>query len=348
MIQLNIGVPGSGKTYFVVKQIVDFASDKNTIYKKIITNINGLKLDDLSVLNSNIKFEQLDYEDLDFEAQKEFNFYIDNKKLDNYDDEVKKQGILSNYYDSLIVIDECHTLLSSDEHIKRLITYHRHWNIDFILITQDKNALDKVYLRNVETMISAVAPAKRFVSFGFRYVYYSSTQEYVKNTYQTKTIFLSKKISKYYDSGSTKLSRSQVLKFLIPVIFGFIGMYFFYNNFISTMFSNDKKSDVKENNQTRVSISSVPAISDPIQNVQNYIKISCYKNGVCTIKDNTYTFHRVFLDNLIKHGDCTLKYTQTSFGVTDNVFKCNSDFNSIIGVLNDKKIDTNINTNKLF
>ena len=246
MIQLNIGVPGSGKTYFVVKQIVDLALDKKNKYKKIYTNINGLKLDDLSTLNKNLEFLQLDYEDLDFEAQKEYNYYLENKKLDNYDDEIKKIGILSSYYDSLIVVDEAHTLLDDTEHIRRLITYHRHWNIDFIFLTQDKVAIDKVILRNVETMIISVPPAKRFLPFLFRYYYYSSTKEYKTNLFRKQNILLSSKISKYYDSGSTKLSKSQLVRFIVPVVVLVFVVYFGYKNFVQGSFLEKAKKSSLE------------------------------------------------------------------------------------------------------
>lgn len=356
MIQLNTGVPGSGKTYFVVKQIVDIAKDKKSKYKKIFTNINGLKYEELNKINSNLVFESLYFDDLLEEIEKEFLFYSKNKKLHNYDDTIKELGILSKFYDSLIVIDECHTLLDSSDSMKRFITYHRHWNIDLILITQAKSELDKVYLRNVENLIVAQAPAKRFLNFGFRYFYYSSTSEFKTNLYQKQTIFLSKNYSKYYDSGSSKLSKSQFLRFLVPIFLMGFASYFFYQKFVLGRFSDKAKQSIENNitehNRTRSYSSSYvqsQSVSDNFDKKYFY-KISCYKNHVCKLKNNSYVFQEAFFKQLFKDHNCTLKFTQTGFGITDNVFVCNSDdFNSILGVLNDvKKTDFNNTSKRLF
>lgn len=342
MIQLNIGVPGSGKSYFVVKQIVDLAKEKKPKYKKIITNINGLKYDDLNKINSNVKFEVLHFDDLLDEIEKEYNFYIDNKRLDNYDDEVKKVGILSNFYDSLVVIDECHTLLTGSDFMKRFITYHRHWNIDLILITQAKSELDKVFLKNIEVMIVAQAPAKRFMSFGFRYFYYTSTSEYKTNLYQKQTVFLSQKYSKYYDSGSTKLSRSQILRILFPIIGLAVASFFIYDK---VAFNHGQKDRKDKNITSNTSLPPRPTDTN-ISNVSNVsnsslIVLTCFENQICNFKNNSFVFKRYSIAPMLQEYGCKSLFTQKSFGKLITVMQCqNPKINQIIGALNEKT-DTN-------
>jgi len=344
MITLLIGVPGSGKTYFAVNELVKYA--KNATYKNIYTNINGLKIDDLNKLNDKVKFHRFDYDLFYDEVEKEYKFFLDNPKIEDYDKQVKKEGILKDYYDSLIIIDEAQMYLLPTDPNKRFVTYHRHYKIDMLYITQAKHLLDKIFLINIEKLIVAVPPAKRFLNSGFRYFFYPSSKEFRKDLYAKETLFLKNKISYYYDSGSNKLSKSVFLKFFTPIIGLFLIAYLPYYYYTS-------KHEIKPDNNITVSrdsnINKVSNISVPTSvSTNNIYKIICNENiKTCVVKNNSFVFK---ISNLVKiFQKCKLDFTQKSFNKSVYVFSCNDPkINSILEVLNDKKIDINNNTNKLF
>jgi len=351
MIQLVVGVPGSGKTYFAVNELVSFA--KSSAYKNIYTNINGLDIKALNSINDKVVFHQLDLDILREEIEKEYQFFLENPKLKNYDDEIKKVGILSNFYDSLIVIDECQMFLDPTEANKRFITYHRHFKIDLILITQAKHLLDRIFLVNVEKMIVAQPPAKRFFSNGFRYFFYPSTKEYAKDIYDKKTLVLNNKIFKYYDSGNQKVSKSVFLKMIVPIILLAFFSYIIYSKFAFNHGQKnntlpDKNITMPEKNITTVSTGQV--VKPVISNNNTFLFITCYqKNDICKIKDNTFIFQKLSLFSLLKNFDCRSVYKQLSFSKYDLVVKCSSsdDLNSILKVLNDKVISKNDRNNSI-
>lgn len=349
MIQLNIGVPGSGKSYYVVKQIVDIANSKSPKYKKIITNINGLKYDDLNKINTNVKFEVLHYDDLYEQMEQEYNFHIENKRLENYDDTVKNLGILSNFYDSLVVIDECHTLIDDNDVVKRFITYHRHWNIDLILITQAKSDLPKILLKNVEFMIIAQNGKKRIIPFLFRYSHYASTSEYASNLYHRESVFLRQKYYKYYSSGATVLSSTAILKLFIPPLLAGFVLYFLFQSF--HFGSSKKDNNVTSSNSVttviRPSEINNTISSNQMTNSKLFLTVfNCYANGVCKVKNNTFIFNRNSIITLFQNYKCKFIFQQQSFGKSDFIANCpTSELNQIIGALNDTKILKNTDYN---
>jgi len=344
MITLLIGVPGSGKTYFAVNELVKYA--KNASYKNIYTNINGLKIDDLNKLNDKVKFHRFDYDFFYGEVEKEYKFFLDNPKIEDYDNKVKNEGILKDYYDSLIVLDEAQMFLLPTDANKRFVTYHRHYKIDMLYITQAKHLLDKIFLINIEKLIVAVPPAKRFFNSGFRYFFYPSSKEFKKDLYAKETLFLKNKISDYYDSGSNKLSKSVFLKFFSPIIGLFLIAYLPYYYYTSK--HEIKPDNINISKDSNVTNNSNIVASSSVSINNNIYKIVCNDNiKTCIIKNNSFVFN---FSNLVKiFQKCKLDFSQKSFNQSVFVFSCNDPkINSILEVLNDKKIDTNNNTNKLF
>ena len=246
MVDLVIGVPGSGKTYFAVDRLYKLLTSEQKKYKHIYTNINGLdyqKCNELANIEGYVK--PFEFEDLNAHIMDEYQFHTSQKEkkskriplktdtphnedttdekepIIDYDETCKKNGIYAPFLDSLIIIDECHLYFEdrTDEPKIRFLSYHRHFNIDIILITQGKNLIHKKYLSFVETMYKALSGAKRFLSTRFRYKKYASYQEYSQNIIETTSLSLNEKVFQLYNSGSNNVTNSVLKKMLFPVIF---------------------------------------------------------------------------------------------------------------------------------
>lgn len=112
MIELLTGVPGSGKTYFAVDRLIKAYEKKD---RPIFTNIN------LTVPYDDV-LQPLDIKEFHEFCQKELEFYesfrelqsqnrkidLHNEEGDNYDEALKKSGILEKFGNALIFWDECH------------------------------------------------------------------------------------------------------------------------------------------------------------------------------------------------------------------------------------------------
>jgi zona occludens toxin (predicted ATPase) len=136
-IYLITGVPGAGKTYSCIKDHILEAltpSPSDPRIRKVFHNIRGL--DPLKVsIHLGLKYT-LVKKALVFlgESVKEATKYLDIKNLSEYD---RKQ-----LNGSFVVLDEAHRYFNpqdfrSLEKYKELISLHRHYNIDFCLMTQN-------------------------------------------------------------------------------------------------------------------------------------------------------------------------------------------------------------------
>ena len=173
MVDLVIGVPGSGKTYFAVDRLYKLITSESKRYKHIYTNINGLnyqKCNEIANIPDYVK--PFEFDDLNTHIIDEYNFFIEQREkktkkipkialktddntlelpkiedepIVDYDEACKQSGIYAPFLDSLIIIDECHLYFEdkTDEPKIRFLSYHRHFNIDIILITQGKNLIHK-------------------------------------------------------------------------------------------------------------------------------------------------------------------------------------------------------------
>ncbi len=286
MINLITGVPGSGKTYLAVKFIYDEVNSKEPKYKFIYTNINlnfdkcdkykkdfvkPLKLDDL------MQRIEKDYELSElFKNNKLYEFYIPFKivfspikpnnfslitylpdfskyfkLVTDYDSYVRgKLKLFEPYEYSLIILDECHLYFDSnvDKKLLRFLSYHRHFDIDMYLITQNKSLINRKYLAFVENMYIGENPSKRLFSKVFVYKLYASYKESKNNLVSKEKIKFDKKIADCYNSGSTKIHKSLAYKLLIPIfimaIFTFLAFKALTNKFKCGHFICDEPKKV--------------------------------------------------------------------------------------------------------
>lgn len=247
-INFLTGVPGSGKTYFAVN-LLKKEIDKKT--RPIFTNIN-LKIP------YNDYLHPFDYDDFYSFCKKELEFYESYKsdqsnkrkddpnytEIDNYDEALKKSGLLEKYGSALIIWDECHIDLSVDDPvIVRFFSYHRHFEgMDLLLITQSLDLIERKYKRFADKFFFGVNPAKRLLSTTFKYKVHTDHRGYEKSLIETISLPSDKKVFSLYDSGSYKINRSAFLKKMAPVVGLVLFLFLFikYAYFGYFLHRNDK------------------------------------------------------------------------------------------------------------
>ena len=322
MINLITGVPGAGKTYFSVNIIYQECISKNSKYKRIYTNIN-LDFKKCNDLKKDFVF-QLDLDDLMNMIEKDYELsqlFKQNKLFDNdtgeliqdYDKYVKnKLKLFEPYEHSLIILDECHLYFSSsvDDKLLRFLSYHRHFDIDMDLVTQNKSLINRKYLAFIENMYIGQNPSKRLFSKVFVYKLYASYKEYNSNYVGKEKLKFDKKIAQCYNSGSNKIKKSFSSRLLIPFfILALIAILFFvaFKNYVSSgsVFgsSNTPKNKtykpairhISRNNSVSTYKKNDNSYSDyeDLSSYSFYYKVVCFKYK-CIFND-TYIFSRNFL-----------------------------------------------------
>ncbi|WP_456479652.1 zonular occludens toxin domain-containing protein [Nautilia sp.] len=368
MIYLITGVPGSGKTYFSVNFIYEQLISKNPKYQKIFTNINlnfkkcdkikkdfvkPLVLDDLLkriekdyILSEKFKNNNLfTFEVYNFSPETSLNllkqmFKPKKKIITDYDSYVRgKLKLFEKYEHSLIILDECHLYFteSTDPKMLRFLSYHRHFDIDMYLITQNKSLINRKYLAFVENMYIGINPSKRLFSKVFVYKLYASWKEYKSNYVGKEKLKFDKKIAELYNSGSNKIQKTLVSKLLIPLFIALIILYFLYKgitNYIScgsfiscsknipehinTFHSINKKNEIVKNEKKHTNYSyrkNVNDSSDDITDYQFFYKLYCFK--LKCIVNNQFSVSYYLIKTLPKISDTKIFYEiTTSYGKT--------------------------------
>lgn len=139
----------------------------------------------------------------------------------------------AGYTECLIVIDEAHNHFpkSLSGALKRLASYHRHYDQDYILITQDLNQLPR-YITNLTVFtIKATSPAIRLKSDLFSYKVYSGGYISFRddNKLETKRLKANQYIFGLYKSGSVKIPRSSMYKIFLMIgvlLLLFFGLFY--------------------------------------------------------------------------------------------------------------------------
>lgn len=265
MIELLTGVPGSGKTYFAVERLIKAYEKKD---RPIFTNINlTVPFDDV--------LQPLDVKEFHEFCQKEFDFYehfrdIQSQKRkddpdfdesDNYDEALKKSGLLEKFGNALIFWDECHNDLDNrDPAFVRWMSYHRHFEgMDVLLITQNLSLIDRKYKAFIDKFYFGVNASKRLLSTTFKYNVYTDHRQYEKYWIETISLPSNKKVFSFYDSGHYKVNKSAAIKKLAPILGMaiFLALFAKYFLFGYILHRNDDKSKELEQN------SSVITADDP-------------------------------------------------------------------------------------
>ena len=353
MINLITGVPGAGKTYFSVNIIYKELVSKDSKYSKIYTNINldfkkcnklkndfvfPLDLDDfLSCVEEDYNLSQLFKKNKLFDyILPPFSFFSDVKPLNffvlpysfelkkvvvtDYDKYLEKIHLFKSYKHSLIILDECHLYFSSslDDKLIRFLSYHRHFDIDMYLVTQNKSLINRKYLAFIENMYIGQNPSKRLFSKTFVYKLYASFKEYKANYVGKERLKFDSKIASLYNSGSNKINKSFSRRLLIPFfIVLVVSVLFFiaFRNYISsgsifgssTSSNVSKKHNVFNSSKSKVSYTRSYSNTDSFSQTHNfatarfYYKFTCFKFKC--IVNQKYIISRNFFNFIKKHSN---------------------------------------------
>jgi len=344
MIYLITGVPGSGKSYYAVNYIYKELTSKDSKYKTIYTNIN-LNFDKCDEIKKGF-VKPLILDDLLQRIQKDYELSERFKNNDLYDEETGelitdydfyvrgKLKLFDPYEHSLIILDECHLYFTEqvDQKMLRFLSYHRHFDIDIFLITQNKSLINRKYLAFVESMLIAVNPSKRLFSKVFVYKVYASWKEYKSNYVGKEKLKLDKKIASCYNSGSNKVPKSFASKLLIPLFVGIVLLYFGYNgvkNYITcgsfscnhsksiSINSSDKVITSNTNlNRIKTNVSKTKTIQKHVKeflslnDYKYYFKIVCFEKKC--IVNNNFSISRYLLDYLPNISETFIFYRVSS------------------------------------
>ena len=276
----------------------------------------------------------------------------------DYDNTVKNAGVYDIFIDSLIILDECHLYFEerSDDVIIRFLSYHRHFDIDMYLITQNKNLVNKKYLSFIETMYVAYPASKRIFSKAFRYKKYASYQEYHANIMGTISFTLKKKVFELYSSGSNTIGKSYFSKMALPVLIVFMLSVFAYI-YLNHSLSPDKpvnpaptqKHITSDPNSSKVLNDDDPLpISDELADNSPFYFVSCYSDS-CVFHHTNTSFPKAVSLKIIDKFKCKVIFTDSlSPNFVIYTIRCNSNFNEFLKLyksseLNHEKTNTSAN-----
>jgi len=229
---LITGTPGAGKTVEIVERI--FLEKK-----KVITNVPILE----EYQNENIEV----IEDL-------YSYIKENLKylypLQKSRGELIEGAKTLEFFNIAIYWDECHMDLDKqDKEIVWLFTYHRHLNLDIILVTQQKGLIATAYRKIPEQFINAVSPSLRFNKNNFKYEVFTTFAMSKNTRISTYTKKSNPETFKKYKTGEKNQGdntlRKKAYKILGGILLAPLFIYFIVQHFKA------EERPPRENNTTK-------------------------------------------------------------------------------------------------
>ena len=232
MVFFLTGVPGSGKTYYLVNYAEKNINkiDKKTnekIYLQVVHNISGYK-------NGFYVDFGADYLPKIIKLNE---YFLTVKKDINKDDLLIKKAEELGIYKILLIVDECHLYFVNDftEKGKKqyyallwFISYHCHLYVDLVLATQNLSLVDYKFKAFAEYFVKAVPSSMRFninpfATAKFTYNYFPDSKMWNETKFKTDKIKAEKKIFELYTSGDAVKKQKVYLQTLL-LIFGLAGL----------------------------------------------------------------------------------------------------------------------------
>jgi zona occludens toxin len=321
-----VGIPRSGKTYYVMYQLWKYFvyTPKDTkiirFLSKFITpkHIHNY---DLAYTNINQfdftktdKIKKLDFDDLYLKLSELYSMYMAKKT----DDELIAKAKEFNLHNVLITIDEVHNFLGDkvDEVLKWWLTYHGHLHQDLFLITQDLSLVHTKYKANAEFFYRAIPPSARLSTKKFRYTQYRNSRMAMNGKISDFTIPAIQDIFNMYVSGAENNAKSIVKKFLyigsFLSMFLFVGVYIFISSFKedvpidnnTTRLINDERF-ISPNKRFKILKNDKKTVSKDDKNKKELFEINCIKH-ICTYKK--VDFPRLLLIKIINDNNDSFAY----------------------------------------
>ena len=265
MIRLITGLPGSGKTYFAVHEIVklNYSFDKE-FYRftpksdlVIFSNIEGLKLDCI-LLDSYLKQRSLSIDDfftVDYQAKVVEKY----KKVVYLIDEAQKY-FPKKYYNNDVFF---------------FFQYHRHLGIDLYLITQNSVLLPTAITSLVEYEIRAVRQTNRFKNV-FRYRFVSAGEVIAKKTLRFDPLIASLYVSSF-SSSPVKSNPAPIKRYAFLFVFLFLFVLVAFKLFMSSFFPHRSDEPTARARESAKKLEHVPVSSSrPVRQVAYHVAKPSY------------------------------------------------------------------------
>jgi len=258
MIRLITGLPGSGKTYFAVHEIVklNYSFDKE-FYRftpksdlVIFSNIEGLKLDCI-LLDPYLQRRSLSIEQfftVDFQTK-----------------------IVEKYKKVVYLIDEAQKYFPKkfyNTDVFFFFQYHRHLGIDLYLITQNSVLLPTAITSLVEYEIRAVRQTNRFKNV-FRYHFVSSGEIIAKKTLRFDPLIASLYVSAF-SSSPVKSNPAPIRRYAFLFVFLFLVVVVAFKLFMSSFFPHHSDEPTARGRESAKKVKHVP-ISHPVRQVAYHL-----------------------------------------------------------------------------
>ena len=268
MIYGVFGLPGSGKSYYVIKEFILERISSSFV-------ISNIKLSD------NHSFDNYLY--LDKFAMDEMNnnikviFEDDNTSHDDKKLLLKKLFLTYTKFecDLTLIVDEAHLYgyrgrSSTIEWADNFLSIHRHvfsdYFLDVVLITQVPSRLNKEIANQIEVSIKAVPSSQRLITSMLEYVIYGSVSSMIAkdSTMLMKRLVLKgkKSIFDVYQSGYVQKGSSDFRRKLGIIVIGLllVGVFTYtrfanmlnIGNKVTTVGNKDKVSIISNNDKLSI------------------------------------------------------------------------------------------------
>ena len=273
------------------KENEESTADKNS---EVIT----LK-DDEKVLEEKVSVEKPQEEKVsDEKAPDKDNF---SNYLGNYDKYLKDSKLLNEFGSSFIVWDECQNdlqSLSADPIWIRFFSYHRHFDMNILLVTQDATLIHRRYRAFISRFYLAQNPAKRLISTTLRFKEYTDLRAYDKYFIKSISLKMNQEVHNFYDSGEKKVEKSVFLNKIVPVLVIIAVMIFVFFYFFQDKYNEPKKTNIHHTKKiTHDTNSTVKRKSHhrdnsdnsdtPILSSKHVIFFTC-NNSNCRLKNSSF------------------------------------------------------------
>jgi zona occludens toxin (predicted ATPase) len=204
MITFIGGRPGSGKSYYTIDLIhKKFLSKEEPFHLYLYQNLAKFNVD---LLNYKLKQKNRDIKVYNFDFHKYMNhvknMYSIHMDKDRTEEDLVQYSKDHKLYKALIIIDEAHLYLDKrDKYITFLLTYHRHWDTDIYILSQQMNLIHYKNLATIENYIIAQRRTLSLKSNKFKYFHYSNEQFTKDNIDQQEELSINEDYFEYYQSG---------------------------------------------------------------------------------------------------------------------------------------------------
>lgn len=242
MIKIITGKPGSGKSYYCVKDL----KEKFFVYDPDLEEYNAAK--GVTCI-SNIEGLNLPHLDLEYLAD----LYSDGDVVKFFTEKVQDQ--IHKRYDKIVyAIDECQKYFryltpKSDAETFYYFEKHRHYGDTIILLSQNKFRISKFLTALADVELRALSRSKKLNKnqMSYREIIDSQVSS-VKHTVKNKEIFelyKSMNAKELDEPGGSKM----LLTLVLPILAVLGGGYYLFNSFSSSKPETKNKKKIEQQSQ---------------------------------------------------------------------------------------------------